>query len=168
MAETTGFRNGDLFCFNCGDSHKMALPMKVSKAAQLMIDFGKRHSKCNKTWEEPQPDDAATTTPEGQMDWWIRNGEHGMSSKNLFSCLSGKSIRGASTMEPADPDDFRRCYLMLKQVPALKPMLHKARSMSPVWAKIVDNWDKLSEMLEEQMKTNKANGMYEFMKELGC
>ena len=39
---------------------------------------------------------------------------------------------------------------------------------SEVWRRIVENWDKLCEMLEEQMKTGKANGMYEFMESLGC
>jgi hypothetical protein len=69
---------------------------------------------------------------------------------------------------PADPDDFRRCYLLIKAVPQWKERLVELKSLSETWSKLVDNWDKLTEMLEEQMRTRKANGMYELMNSLGC
>jgi hypothetical protein len=37
---------------------------------------------------------------------------------------------------------------------------------SKTWENLVENWDKLTEMLKEQMQTKKPNGMYEFMKQL--
>lgn len=48
------------------------------------------------------------------------------------------------------------------------PRIDNLRTLSLVWEKLADNWDKLTEMLEEQLQTKKANGMYELMKQIGC
>lgn len=164
--EHTGFRNGDLFCYHCGDSHKLNLPAPVKDAAQAMIDFSERHKKCKKTWDEPVADPQDKNTKEC-ADWWLKYGERGVSSETMFMRLDGREIRQGGS-HPYDPSDFRRCYLLLNAVPQWRSQLHKLKTISPVWSNLVDNWDKLTEMLEEQMKTNQPNGMYEFMKKLGC
>ncbi len=167
--EHTGFRNGDMFCFNCGDSHKMVLPMELGKYSELLVSFGKRHKKCPKTWEEPKIEDSGAKTVDDKMKWWIDNGEHGTSSKTMYSVMSGQAITSERNFShPCDPDDFRRCYLLLKAIPEFKKALWRMKIVSETWVNLVDNWDKLTEMLEEQMTTKKANGMYEFMKTLGC
>ena len=98
---------------------------------------------------------------------WLAEGEHGASSKTMFSVLSGLDISRFND-HPYDPDDFRRCYLLINQVPEFEKDLYKVAELSPVWKNIIDNWGKLTTMLLEQMATRKANGMYEFMKTLGC
>lgn len=163
----TGFRNGDLFCFNCGKSYKMNLPQPISMAAAMMKQFDKDHKSCAKTWVEPVPEPDGKTEEENAL-WWIQNGEHGMSSKTIFNLLGALRISNESMCAPADPDDFRRCYLLIKAVPQFKPKLHLLKSLGEPWPAIVDNWDKLSAMLEEQMQTGKNNGMYDFMKSIGC
>jgi len=40
--------------------------------------------------------------------------------------------------------------------------------ISPVWAALAENWDKLTAMLEDGMKVGKSPEMYKFMKSLGC
>src|SRR5690348_9121224 len=110
----TGFRNGDLFCFHCGESQVMPLPMPVELATDFMKSFDKHHKDCEKTWSEP------VATPEGKGEnanamWWVRNGEHGTSSKTMFKYLSGSNMMHIERdSHPIDPDDFRRCYLLLK------------------------------------------------------
>lgn len=49
----TGFRNGDLFCFNCGNSYKIPYPQPVTMASALITQFSIDHEKCLPTWVEP-------------------------------------------------------------------------------------------------------------------
>jgi hypothetical protein len=69
---------------------------------------------------------------------------------------------------PCDPDDFSRCYKLLEIIPEWKNELHKMKAISPVWSNLVDNWDKLNEFYENMRIVKKANGMFEFMRELGA
>ena len=141
--------------------------MEVGKAAQMMIDFGERHEKCKKTWQEPSPEETkGMRSMQDKMQWWIANGEQGVSSKTMYSVLSGHSIMSSHSYNtPSDPDDFRRCYLLLKAIPEFVDMLPNMKSVRG-WSALVDNWDRLTEMLEEQMKTKEDNGMYDFMQSL--
>lgn len=170
--EHTGFRNGDLFCFHCGTSYKWNLPQPVDMATAIMKQFAKSHKGCVKTWVEPVAESNGKTEEEN-ANWWLNNGEHGISSKTMFKYLcSFYKIAISYESTPSDPDDFKRCYKLLQAVPQWKSELHKMKSVSPVWAKLVDNWDKLTEMYEqnvrEDWKNYKKVGMYEFMKSLGC
>jgi hypothetical protein len=171
-----GFRNGDLFCFNCGTSYKMNLPQPATMASAMMIQFDKDHKNCKPTWKEP----ITTTngkTEEENANWWAINGEHGISSKTMFNYLvKGLNVRtlpnSFGQCTPSDPDDFKRCYKLIKAVPQWKERLHELKVLSPVWSRLVDNWDKLTGMYEqnvrEDWKNYKKVGMYEFMKSLGC
>lgn len=165
---TTGIRNGKLFCFNCGESYDLQLPQPVGMASAIMNQFEKSHKNCAKTWIEPvaMPDEK---TEQQNADWWLINGERGISSETMFYYLSGRRI-GKHESHPSDPDDFRRCYLLLKAVPQWKTQLHKLKPVSKVWEGLVDNWDKLTEMLETAMKTKgqQATEMYDLMKSIGC
>jgi hypothetical protein len=170
--EHTGFRNGDLFCFHCGTSYKMNLPQPIDMAAAIMKQFSKSHKDCVKTWVEPVAESNGKTEEEN-ANWWLANGEHGISSKTMFKYLCSWCIIPIShESTPSDPGDFKRCYKLLQAVPQWKSELHKMKSVSPVWAKLVDNWYKLTEMYEqnvrEDWKNYKKIGMYEFMKSLGC
>jgi hypothetical protein len=88
----TGFRNGDLFCFNCGGSYKMPLPQPLSMAGALMIQFSKDHKDCVKTWTTPVADPALSENE--RAIWWIQNGEHDTSSKRRESFLPQKDCNG--------------------------------------------------------------------------
>jgi hypothetical protein len=168
----TGFRNGDLFCYNCGTAYKVNLPQPVDMFTAIMKQFDKSHKNCEKTWVEPVPDSNGKTLEENKS-WWLLNGEHGISSKNMFAVLSGgytKSDRHLSS--PSDPDDFKRCSQLLEAVPQWRSELHKLKPISETWSNLVDNWDKLETMLIEARelwsKNQGAKEMYDFMKNLGC
>lgn len=172
----TGFRNNELFCFNCGKSYKMNLPQPVSMASAMMIQFDNNHRNCEKTWEPPVVDQSLSE--KNKALWWKddKNGEYGMSSGAMWNRLYYSdgmvNLDGQTKHHPSDPDDFRRCYLLLETVPEWKTKLHLLKDLSPVWEKLVDNWDKLTQMYEqnvkEEWKNYKKIGMYEFMQTLGC
>lgn len=165
-----GFRNEKLFCFNCGGSHEIHLPLPVKQMTDTMKAFEKLHRNCLPTWKEPEA--PASEGEPRNAAWWLANGEHGLSSKTIYSVITGQNIMGTryGYAHPCDPDDFRRCYLLLKAVPEWRIKLDRMRSISPVWNSLVDNWDKLTEMLEVAMKskTGKAPEMYDLMKSIGC
>lgn len=158
-------RNENLFCMNCGSSQAIPFPMEIPVFAAMGKAFGKSHATCPKTWEPPTPNGQLSEL--GKANWWMANGERGISSETIWHTITGTPIRSRfGEMPPSDPDDFRRCFLLLKAVPEWKAKLHLLKPLSKTWSNLVDNWDKLTEMLEEQMKTKKANGMYEFMQTL--
>jgi hypothetical protein len=103
---------------------------------------------------------------------WLLKGDRGISSETIFGAITGLWIN-RSKYPPADPSDFYRCYKLLKQVPEWKGELLKVAELSKTWKNVIDNWDKLSELLEEQIEwhdkgISASNGMYDFMKQLGC
>ncbi|MFA5299915.1 MAG: hypothetical protein WC389_17150 [Lutibacter sp.] len=163
----TGFRNEKLFCFHCGESQVMPVPIRIEMATAIMKAFEKLHRNCEKTWIEPVNDPYSKTEMENER-WWMVHGEHGISSKTIFNHLSSfNRLENKYEGFPHDPSDFRRCYLLLKACPHFKTRLHRMKTVNPTWANLIDNWDRLTEMLEEQIKTRQPNGMYEFMNSLG-
>lgn len=164
----TSIRNGDLFCFNCGRSQALPLPMNAGVVAQIMISFAKEHENCPKTWVEPSTDETKDMQAlEDKKRWWLRNGERGASSESIYSVLSGDYIRAKDRLvSPSDCDDFKRCHLLLEAIPEFRPLMYKMKEVSPEWGRLVDNWDTLTGMLKEMMTTNVRNDMYQFMKTL--
>lgn len=161
-------RNEKLFCLHCGGEQILPFPLAVSMFGAMAKEFERMHKNCEPTWKQPEPD--MSLSKYERIKWWIDNGEHGTSSNNILFHLTAQSyyVKIGNKDHPNDPDDFRRCYLLLKAVPELKDFLNEMKQVSEVWSKLVDNWDKLTDMLEEQFRIKKANRMYEFMKSLGC
>lgn len=165
----TGFRNGELFCYNCGDHFNLQLPQAVRLVADIMKAFSKDHKHCAKTWTPPVVDQSLPAVDKAK--WWKTgmNGERGASSEFMWTVLfyyERKIIKGP---HPSDPDDFRRCYLLLQTVPEWKEKLHLMKGVSEVWSKLVDHWDTLTAMLEKEMVTETNwPEMYDLMKKLGC
>ena len=166
--EHCGYRNGDLFCFNCGESYKINYPQPVDMVIAINKQFIKSHKNCKPVWKVPVAD--LTHPIESRRIWWLDNGEQGLSSKAIFSVLSGREVNERGRQHPCDPDDFRRCYLLLKAIPEWRAELHNMKDISPVWSKLVDNWDTLTEMIETAMATKNgdAHEMYKLMESIGC
>ena len=116
-------------------------------------------------------DSSRFSIPETAQEWLLK-GDRGISSETIFGAVTGLWIN-SSKYPPADPGDFYRCYKLIKQVPEWKEELHKVSELSKTWKNVIDNWEKLSELLEEQIEwrdkgISASNGMYDFMKQLGC
>lgn len=100
------------------------------------------------------------------------NGERGTSSEYMWSVFmhheNGSTILNPIGLyHPHDPDDFRRCVLLLEVVPEWKEKLHLLKDASPVWTKLVENWPLFTELLQEQLR-GKKNDLYKLMQEIGC
>ncbi len=158
-------RNSNLFCSHCGREQQVPYPIEIPVFTAMGNAFAKSHANCVKTWTEPVVDQNLAVNQ--KADFWWNHGEHGSSSEFMFGILSGKgTVRSGSY--PHDPSDFKRCHGLLEMVPEWRKELDKMRPCSTVWDSLVSNWDKLTELLKEQMLTGKSNGMYELMKSLGC
>ena len=157
-------RNGNLFCTACGREQVMPYPLSVSMFSVMAKQFDKEHKHCEQTYTAPIVD--MKLSRREREEWWLRNGEHGMSSESIFANLSSIKFSGPVTSYPHDSSDFGRCYALLQIVPEFKTEFKNMRKASPMWSKFVDNWDKLTDMYETSLKTGKAPGMYELIKEI--
>lgn len=162
----TAIRNSNLFCLNCGGEHRIDYPITPDKLSELVEAFNVLHKDCVQTWTEPKYNNSDDIYKRAMR--WIAVGEKGMSSEAMWGCFMGSGV--PKTAHPYDPDDFKRCYKLLEAVPEWKSEMHKLKSLSREWSNLVDNWDKLTEMFErnvrEDWKNYKEIGMYEFMQTL--
>ena len=104
---------------------------------------------------------------------WLANGERGLSSETIATKLSGINCMGPFDSKkfgwsPSDPDDFRRCLLLLEQVPEFKERLHEMKEVSELWGKLVDNWDEFDKLYYEEWDTGKCPKLFDRMKEIVC
>jgi hypothetical protein len=102
------------------------------------------------------------------LNEWIINGSVGQSSKTIWSVLQGVKMNNGN--KPYDPCDFGRCYELVNQCNILREDLKRVSRRLPYWKPYVDNWEKLTEMYEQNEKENwmnsKSIGMYDLMKKL--
>lgn len=103
---------------------------------------------------------------------WLANGERGISSEAIVSHLTGINVgsRHWFSNHPSDPDDLRRCALLIKSAPEIRAELHRMGEVSEVWKKLVAEWDELVALMwtEAATKNKRAPECYERMKALGC
>jgi len=109
---------------------------------------------------------------------WLASGERGSSSEFMFYVLTGIPVGGSRPYvpHPSDPDDFKRCEKLLRQCPEFRGKLGYMRCTSGVWNELINNWDKLVDLIEEECpgvlsgdcRYGSAPMAYHFMKNLGC
>jgi hypothetical protein len=129
-------------------------------------DFDNQHQSCEQTWAEPTAD---PSLPEiDRAFWWLENGERGLSSETMWHCFMNR--KSFPVNHPHDAGDFSRCYKLLQAVPEWKHDLGKLKELSPAWSNLVDHWDQLTTMYEqnvqEEWKNAEKIGMYQLMKKL--
>lgn len=103
---------------------------------------------------------------------WIVSRDTGTSSQTIWSVMMGAEPAHAS--EPSDPDDFGRCYRLLKLIPEWKPRLSEVAARYPVWTALVAHWDELTALYEDELQNGPmskygnrmAPRTYDRMKEL--
>lgn len=115
----------------------------------------------NKLREEVEKENAGKSA----IDAWIAGCDTGISSKTIFFTLTGRPYLGEFRPDvPHDPDDFGRCYRLLKKIPEWRSRLPEVAQKYPEWSGLVDHWDELTEMFERE----NWHPMYEKMQELRC
>lgn len=99
-----------------------------------------------------------------QMEWIVGD-DTGVSSKTIWSVMMGAK-NSEYTDIPHDPSDFGRCYRLLELVPMWKGRLQEVADKYPKWQPMVDVWDELSDLYEQELSNNKdcAPKLYQRMK----
>lgn len=166
---------GGFKCLNCGREFSVQYPIEPYMFDAQAKAFTKEHAKCKKTWQEPSHDSSSSIGE--RMEFWLRHGYRGVSSETIFAVLKGSDLpitspalcrSPAEFCHPLDPSDFNRCHKLLEIVPEWRDRLDELKALGDPWPALVDNWDKLTEMLKEHLAGGDWRPMYDFMKELGC
>lgn len=83
---------------------------------------------------------------------WVVGDDMGMSSRTLWTVIMGYPVDKHPEI-PYDPDDFGRCYRLLKLVPKSqhKKILKAAAKAYPKWKSFARDWDKMTELWEMEI-----------------
>ena len=82
---------------------------------------------------------------------WHLHGEHGISSEAIYDRLTyGLTNERWFTNHPSDPDDFRRCELLLRAVPDFRERFADMADESPVWLALVRRWGEIADVFEAE------------------
>lgn len=84
------------------------------------------------------------------LSHWATFGERGSSSNAIVEKLA-HDRRPSGFNDPADADDFRRCELLLRAVPSLRPELHRMGELSTRWVALAARWDEIVATLDEEV-----------------
>lgn len=84
------------------------------------------------------------------MDWLL-SGDTGTSSETICAVMTGSKIGHASP--PSDGGDFGRCYRLLQHFPEWRARLHEVAERYPEWTGLVREWDALTALYEDEIKT---------------
>lgn len=114
---------------------------------------------------------AQMKTVEQRAMEWIAYGETGISSKTIWAVMLGladpsKRSSPYDWCYPYDPSDFNRCRKLLELIPEWRERLHEVAAMFPEWKGIVEHWDELDRLFDEESNQDKAPKLYKRMCEL--
>jgi hypothetical protein len=93
---------------------------------------------------------------------WLAHGERGISSNTVFTHLTGiDALRDWHSDIPYDPADLRRCRLLLESCPELAAAFPKMREVSPAWDALVERWDELCKLMDDESPNWRKPDRYE-------
>lgn len=125
-----------------GATFAVGNPTELAALRQRLVAGAMAHERAT----NPGLSEAATK--------WLASGERGISSNFIFTSLTGIDAMGGWHAErgchPHDPADFRRCQLLLEQVPELQATFHKMAMLNNVWDRLVAAWTAIIEALDEE------------------
>jgi hypothetical protein len=102
---------------------------------------------------------------------WIAYGDVGVSSRTIWAVMVGVIQKGpipcgSAYDVPHDPDDFRRCYNLLKLFPSWRQRLSRVSAIFPAWTPFVSSWDKIEALFERERSTGLCPETYKLMQQL--
>lgn len=110
---------------------------------------------------------APKATENGDAMAWLGNDDTGISSETIWSVMMGQQPRPRwYPGTPRDPSDFGRCYRLLQVMPEWRPRLREVAEKYHEWRPLVEHWDELSALYEEELPRKTAPKLYKRMKEL--
>ena len=137
------------------------IDVHLGRLARATCVFGQREA-CRALYARYEAQERARVLAQYPMldppaQEWLAVGDQGASSAALFFHWTGvrpyfvqcgPASAQTPSAAPRDSEDFARCQRLLEQVPAFAARLTEARTLSPIWARLVDAWPALTEMLD--------------------
>lgn len=102
---------------------------------------------------------------EVRADWWERRGERGTSSNTIYAAFTGGATPQWAGV-PRDPDDYRRCRQLLEVIPEWRQSLHVVAGRFPVFAPMVERWNEMDALYDEESPSGTCPKLFDLMQEL--
>lgn len=146
-------------CERCGEGLSIPDPQRLEAATAAMGAFVKCHAHCKPgDYKEPK-----AATPQA----WLKGRDTGISSCTIYAVMTNTPTPMSCYDVPHDPDDFGRCYRLLKLFPDWKARLPEVAQQFPIWAPLVREWDTLTAMYEAELASkDPAHPTYYFIQKL--
>jgi hypothetical protein len=116
---------------------------------------------CGKPGHEP---DECPSLDVATPEEWLRTSDIGISAVSIYCVLAGTGWAPLHRLDrygvpdpqpPSDYNDFGRCYRLLKRFPEWRARIGEMRDV-PGWAPLVDAWDELEKLYEEDRARGKG------------
>lgn len=157
---------GGIACLHCGVREDIAMPIRTEVYLFTIKSFEKLHAECE------DRGDNAIVKPASLADWY-RSPFCGISSATIAHVLGGGRLIGSvgfgspdGADAPYDPADFERCRRVVDMFPGWRARLGEVADRYPIWRGIVDAWDELVALLDEERPSGKAPKLYARIKQL--
>ena len=100
---------------------------------------------------------------------WLVSDDTGLSSKAIASViLTGRCATGRKYHHPLDPSDFGRCLRLMRELPyGTGGTVGVLAGHSKEWKAVIENWEELEKLYDEELPSGKGSKLYARMKELG-
>jgi hypothetical protein len=92
-------------------------------------------------------------------DIWLAGGDTGISSKTIWSVMTGKPVDCRPSV-PMDPSDFGRCHRLLEKFPAWRARMPEVAVKHPQWSGLVSEWETLTALYLKELPSGKAPKLY--------
>jgi hypothetical protein len=127
------------YCTRCGEGLTLNMPQRIEVFVAASNAFVNCHKNCppGKHFEKP------ATTPEE----WALSRDTGVSSFTIYAAITGRHSPYHFDV-PHDPDDFGRCYRLLKIFPSWRAQLSKTVELHEAWKPFIEQWDELTSLFE--------------------
>jgi hypothetical protein len=163
------------FCLHCGERYDMATPVSLGIMAAIGKAFDKDHKRCKLDkvrgvactycfkFGHPMAS-CPLLDYKCNPEAWLNGPDVGMSSRALCLVIMGRLDPAHVRDVPHDPQDFGRCYRMLKamgwedRVGVMK--------YAPGWGGLVGAWAELTQLYEEELPSGVCPRLFERMQAL--
>jgi hypothetical protein len=137
------------------------LPMPVDSLAAILEAA---RCGCGATRKQLRMGPCPKPTAEGDPLAWITNGDTGTSSETIWGVMMGRAVKRNGI--PWDPSDFGRCYRLLKVMPSWRARLPEVVAQHPRWKLLVEAWDELTALYEQELPSGQCPLLYARMQQL--
>lgn len=97
---------------------------------------------------------------------WILSDDTGTSSITIWAVMMGEYKGLARNNIPHDPSDFGRCYRLLAHFPKWRERLIEVGNVYQIWMPMIERWDEMERLWEEESPSGKCPKLYKLMREL--